>query len=682
MAAIRHLKRLAYFCVSAALAAGILMHLLRSVDLQDILRLIVEVDRNALAMFVVLSLAGAALRTWRYQLVLGAAGHRPGSLPLFLVVLVRNCTSDLLPARLGGAVYLYLVNVRLAVPLAPAVTSLALTFLFDLLAIAPLVVVALLFTAGLPRPALGAAAASLAAAVVILLFALPRLCRLAEGWCRGASAARLLRSAAASCAKFSARLADEIERTRGKRIYGRLFVLSLLVRTAKYASLYIFLFALLKPLGYTPAQLNPLTVFLGICAAELAASLPIAFLGGFGLYEGTWSVVFSALNFPDSIAKLTALSHHLFTQAYGYALGLMALLLLLLPFERWKRRAPAAHGPRALFAAQLSIFMIAVLLCLAAAAQAPLAKERRTAAAAAEPGAGAALQLSADLAQTRLVFDSNRSGTFGIYSMRMDGGETRVVFDSAQHDIYPDPSPDGRTVVFARAPSLMRSGPSDVWLVETDGRNPRLLTKDGTFPTFSRDGRSVYFERQRRKVMQIDIGSREEREIFPVRSREFRGYEIVKPRVSPDGRLVAFISDRPGAWHAWYADLATLQAGHIGQGCEPAWFEDGERIAWIRGAESRAGSGIYAFDRRSGGVAVLTDEGPPRGREYFPTLALGDRLLLFSSAPADQHAHESANYQLFMTDLENGRTHQLTRSSYTDRWPKMLTSQAATSHQN
>ena len=56
-------------------------------------------------------------------------------------------------------------------------------------------------------------------------------------------------------------------------------------------------------------------------------------------------------------------------------------------------------------------------------------------------------KLAADL-PGRILFDSNRSGNFGIYSISLDGQDLQKVSNTPKHEIFPDPSPDGRFVVF------------------------------------------------------------------------------------------------------------------------------------------------------------------------------------------------------------------------------------------
>jgi uncharacterized membrane protein YbhN (UPF0104 family) len=333
-----------YLLFSVIATAGIFSYLLTHVSLSAVVELIRNADRRAVAMFVVLSLAMSVFRMWRYDVLLRLSGFRPGRTALFLVVLVRNFFSDLLPARIGSLIYIFLITTRLGVHAGAAASSFALAFLFDTIALVPLVLLAVWFAGAVGRiPAGGLIAGSvlLAAVTIVLMVVLPKCFRWGEAvWRR----LRFLpeRWLAKGSAVFREAEADT-RRAWESGMYFRLLLLSVLVRVGKYGCLYVFLFALLRPLGYELSDLSVSRVFLGLCASEAAASTPVSGIAGFGAYEGTWATVFELLGFPGDIAKLTSISHHLFTQVYGYSLGGLALLLLLLPVFRVP--GPVAPGP-------------------------------------------------------------------------------------------------------------------------------------------------------------------------------------------------------------------------------------------------------------------------------------------------------------------------------------------------
>jgi uncharacterized membrane protein YbhN (UPF0104 family) len=330
---------------SLGITAIVFSYLFTHITLAEVLDLIQKADRGAIGLFIALSLSASFVRTWRYLVVLKVGGYSPPAGSLFLVVLVRNFFSDFLPARLGSLIYIFLVKTRLGVAIAPAAASFSLAFLFDILALAPILVVAL-WLAGASETiatpwALGGAAL-LGAGSLFSITLMPRIVGITiDLLSRCLPAAHPLQR---SARRILLSIQDELTKCNSSRIFSQLLGLSLAVRALKYASLYVFLFALLHPLGYEWADLSVPKVVLGVCAAELSASLPVSGIAGFGVYEGTWAIAFELLGFPASIAKVTGVSHHLFTQIYGCIIGCGALLLLMLPYFRIENEGQDGAG--------------------------------------------------------------------------------------------------------------------------------------------------------------------------------------------------------------------------------------------------------------------------------------------------------------------------------------------------
>ena len=680
-------KRFVFTLVSIGVTVGIFYYLFKFVSPSEVIQLIKGVDRNVLVMFVALSFSMSFFRTWRYQILLTLSCYKPSSLALFLVVLVRNFFSDLLPARLGSLIYIFIVNTRLAIPIGPATSSFAIAFLFDILAVAPLILLASWAAAikfQISSFPLIIGGALLGGITLLLIYSLPRLCTffvlfliklqfIKGGWKK-------------ELTKAISSTGEEIVKTKEAGLYTPVMVLSLLIRITKYAALYTFLYALLHPIGYSLHDLYVPTVFLGICASELAASLPISGIAAFGAYEGSWAFTFELLGFPGHIAKLTAISHHLFTQVYGYLLGAFALIIIMLPFFKKKDTLISDEYSRESdyrFYTKIVTSSVLIILVLFVLSKVPLGKSEDELETKADQPTKAEKEARDQLGKYfpgKILFDSNRSGTFGIYSINSNGTNLQqVIDDNNWHEMYPDPSPNGKLVVFSRSKTTSKRAQSEVWIVEKDGSNPKRLSVNGTYPTFSADGKTVYFERERKKVMAIDLYGGKERYIFPINNKEFKRYQVVKPRVSSDGRWVAFTSDRKGGlkkgrWNAWYAEIETGKAFRIHKGCEPVFYSNGNQLAWINNerdiAKERSGIFTYTISDRS--FKALEDAGPPRGHEYGPTLAANDRYLLYFACRPKEHSHQSANYQIFVKDLKTQTKTRVTFDAHTNRWPKLL----------
>ena len=280
----------------------------------------------------------------------------------------------------------------------------------------------------------------------------------------------------------------------------------------------------------------------------------------------------------------------------------------------------------------------------------------------------------ASVLKGELVFDSREGeGTFGIFAIDIASGDRRQIFNDQKNNMYPDVSPDGESIVFARANDLGRDADSEIWLVNRDGSDQKKLA-EGTYPTFSKDGSFVVYEVKRSKVMKLTLDGSQQQQIFPPAGSPFEGKKIVKPRLSFDNSKLLFTSDVGGRWTAWSVDLETQQATQVGKGCEPVFFENGNSVAWVTKKNVLAKSAIGKKELASGDVSLIQDEGPPFGHEYFPTLVKGDRFLLYAACPAGQHSHLEANYQLFVKDLESGETVRVSFDGNTNRWPKYLAS--------
>jgi len=678
-----NIKKIIYALFSLGITAAIFSYLLTYVSVGDVIEIIRSVSWNFLAIFVILSLAGSLCRTWRYQTVLKVAGHSPATLPLFLTTLIRNLFADLLPARLGDLVYIYIGTTRLGIPFGSAASSFALAFLFDILALVPLVAFALWSIQGASIQGHMAATpfiiggVILSAVTIAIIAFLPSLVKFATKFIKSISF--LPKKWISKINTGLESIINSLELAKKAGIYGRLLFLSVLVRLAKYSSYYVFLCGMLVPLGYNLQQMPFAKAFLGMFASELAASLPFSGFAGFGVYEGTWALTFELLGLPGSDAKLTAVSHHLFTQVYGYLLGIAALLILLLPFFKHEATSKESKNidfePSSLFYKKTLSLIVLVLLIIFFLSRSPSLNAEKANPIISEIPSASDLNTQNEIKSKfsgKIVFDSNRSGTFGIYAMNPDASELSKVVDSDWQDRYPDPSPDGKWIVYARSHTNFRLAPSEIWIVDRDGKVAKRLNENGNFPTFSRDGKTIYFERERKSVISINLDGTNETKIFPLKRGNYKNGAVIKPSISPDGKWLAFTSDKPDRWNTWLANLETGEATFTIRGCEASFWNDGKNLSYINKSTALSKSGIYSIELETKQVSTLQDAGEPRGHEYFPTISPDGKFLLYAASLVTQHDHETSNYEIYIKDLESAVVARLTFDGYTNRWPKFL----------
>ncbi len=135
------------------------------------------------------------------------------------------------------------------------------------------------------------------------------------------------------------------------------------------------------------------------------------------------------------------------------------------------------------------------------------------------------------------------------------GGRSETLVTSSFTDRFPDYSPDGKRFAFE---SSREGDASQIWLAEADGSNPTQLTRGpGLFqgsPRFSPDGRTIAFdslgEDGRWDIWTIDTSG------GPPRRFTTHPGDDNLPSWSRDGRYLYWSSDRAGARSIWRAPVA------------------------------------------------------------------------------------------------------------------------------
>lgn len=314
--------------IGLAVCAVVFGILFKFTSWQSIVTTLLSANIFAVGLYILLSLIMSCLRTLRYTILLAASGSHPGSFRLFLVVLVRRCVVDIVPARLGEAVYVLLLKIKLGIGLGPATSSFAIAFVMDILALAPLLVLSVFSFSDnqtISSTMVLTVSATLLTGGLFVIWFLRPASEFAASFCKK----REERPLARRLHVFFADLNRELIVCSRWKIMLPVFLLSILVRLAKYSALYVLFLGLLNGAGHSTANLPFGKVLVGLCSSEMAASLPFSGFLGFGAYEGTWAFVFSSLGFTKSVAIETGIAHHLITQFTGIIFGLIGLITLL-----------------------------------------------------------------------------------------------------------------------------------------------------------------------------------------------------------------------------------------------------------------------------------------------------------------------------------------------------------------
>jgi TolB protein len=225
--------------------------------------------------------------------------------------------------------------------------------------------------------------------------------------------------------------------------------------------------------------------------------------------------------------------------------------------------------------------------------------------------------------------------------------------DGQWDDIDPAISPDGRQLVFASN----RSGIWDLYLWDLVANTLHQLTSSPeveTNPDWSPDKQWIAYESYSNSQTNIVIRSVTDPSSAPIQLTEGVGNNF-DPAWSPQGRQVAFSTDRSGRSEIWLAQLDTADDRFIvaagnedADFFQPVWSPDGSMLAWERrsdvstievrsvseemGTPNTVGTGNFPFWSPDGGTLLtrvdtpnqffLTGYAVSNGVSVFPLITL------------------------------------------------------------
>ncbi|MCC6365605.1 MAG: PD40 domain-containing protein [Bryobacterales bacterium] len=210
---------------------------------------------------------------------------------------------------------------------------------------------------------------------------------------------------------------------------------------------------------------------------------------------------------------------------------------------------------------------------------------------------------------------------------------------------------DGRDIIF----SSNRGGLYSLWRIPSNGGGPRLVEATGPdafSPSLSKDGSRLAYVHRRVNIniwrTSLDGSAPPEKLIRSSR-------QTLQPCYSPDGRRIAFTSDRLGSWEIWVSGADGNNAGKItsiggGQTGSPQWSPDGRYLAFDARPSGQSDLWIAAADGSM--KRNLTDSSSD---DFLPTWSRDSHFLYFVS-------NRSGRDEIWRISMDGEEVTQVTRS--------------------
>lgn len=247
-----------------------------------------------------------------------------------------------------------------------------------------------------------------------------------------------------------------------------------------------------------------------------------------------------------------------------------------------------------------------------------------------------------------------RSGSTGFPKNLMmtpsDGsGEVRRVTNSSAELGPPAWTPDGRSLVF----SSHLNGQPTLFRIPASGGEPTQVPEVGALtwhPAISRNGSRLAFQQilTASSIWQLELKRPDHR--VPVTSTKGRNDG---PQFSPDGKRVAFMSDRSGSMEVWASDrdgANPVQYSSLNTGCgTPRWSPDSKTLVFDcqNGGDH---TGIYLANTEGGVQRPLVVDSHENA---VPSWSRDGRFVYFAS-------DRTGEFQVWKIALEGGPPIQIT----------------------
>lgn len=251
----------------------------------------------------------------------------------------------------------------------------------------------------------------------------------------------------------------------------------------------------------------------------------------------------------------------------------------------------------------------------------------------------------------------SEGGYFDIYTMDSRGRQrTRLVgYESSLHEAWPIWTYDKSAVIYCRGPI----DNSFLWHMNADGskRVPLYHKLDGRYPDISPNGKKIAFVSNKNGNKDIFISDLQGTHLVQLTNHP---RDDAHPDWSPDGTQILFDTLRSGFWEIYVIGIDGSNPRNLTEktgDTDPSWSPDGQHIAFV---SFRDGNGeVYIMNADGSNQRNLTNN-PASDVDVNWT---PDGRILFAS-------ERDGDYEIYVMNQDGSGLVKLTDNTVDDRFPE------------
>ena len=212
--------------------------------------------------------------------------------------------------------------------------------------------------------------------------------------------------------------------------------------------------------------------------------------------------------------------------------------------------------------------------------------------------------------------------------------------------------------------SHLTSGYWQIWMMDTDGKNPRQITRssqDKREPAVIDEGQGIVYRTNNSELFTCDLKGQNEKQWL----KQFGN--ITNPHFSSKLEQIIFVRFDPfikDMSDIWKTDLTGQQSQILTKDNRgkytPSLSASGKKIMFTKAQEDKMAYHIWLMNSDGSGQRQLT-EGP--GVDLHPHFSVDENFVVFCSNRKD------GNFEIYKINLKTNNISQLTRDPKLDSYP-------------